>query len=95
MALSTRLQRTFCNQMAAWCMLFRRRDMAMTWYRRMLALDPRDTLALASLGFQHAHAGENRDALALYRHEHDHDHAAPHDHDHDHDHDHHGHSHHA
>lgn len=66
MALSTRLQRTFCNQMAAWCMLFRRRDMAMTWYRRMLALDPRDTLALASLGFQHARAGENRDALALF-----------------------------
>jgi tetratricopeptide (TPR) repeat protein len=61
-----RLQRGFCNQMAAWCLLLRRREMAMTWYRRMLDLDPRDTLALASLGFQHAQAGEKRDALARF-----------------------------
>ena len=40
--------------------------LAMTWYRRMLALDPDDTLALASLGFQHAQAGrEARGAGAV------------------------------
>jgi tetratricopeptide (TPR) repeat protein len=61
-----RLQRNLYDQMAAWCMLFRRREMAMTWYRRMLALDPDDTLALASLAFQHAQLGEKRDALALF-----------------------------
>jgi len=61
-----KIQRGFCNQMAAWSMLFRQRAMAMRWYRRMLELDPDDTLALASLGFQHAQAGEKRDALALF-----------------------------
>jgi tetratricopeptide (TPR) repeat protein len=61
-----KLQRGFCNQMAAWCVLFRRREMAMAWYRRMLSHDPNDTLALASLGFQHAQAGEKRDALAMF-----------------------------
>ena len=65
-SLAQRLRRVFFDQMAAWSLLFRRRDVAMTWYRRMLAQDPDDTLALASLGFQHAQAGEKRDALAMF-----------------------------
>jgi tetratricopeptide (TPR) repeat protein len=65
-SLAQRLRRAFFDQMAAWSLLFRRRDVAMTWYRRMLSHDPNDTLALASLGFQHAQAGEKRDALAMF-----------------------------
>jgi tetratricopeptide (TPR) repeat protein len=61
-----RIRRGFYDQMAAWSMLFRQRAMAMRWYRRMLELDPDDTLALASLGFQQAQAGDRRDALALF-----------------------------
>jgi tetratricopeptide (TPR) repeat protein len=61
-----KLQRVFFDQMAAWCVLFRQREVAMGWYRRMLALDPQDTLALSSLGFQHAQAGEKRAALARF-----------------------------
>ncbi len=61
-----RIKRGFYDQMAAWSMLFRQRAMAMRWYRRMLELDPDDALALASLGFQRAQAGEKRDALALF-----------------------------
>jgi tetratricopeptide (TPR) repeat protein len=64
--LARRLRRAFFDQMAAWSLLFRRRDVAMAWYRRMLAQDPDDTLALASLGFQHAQAGEKRAALAMF-----------------------------
>jgi tetratricopeptide (TPR) repeat protein len=66
MGMLKKIERGFCNQMAAWSMLFRQRAMAMRWYSRMLELDPDDTLALASLGFQHAQAGEKRDALALF-----------------------------
>jgi tetratricopeptide (TPR) repeat protein len=61
-----RIKRGFYDQMAAWSMLFRQRAMAMRWYRRMLELDPDDALALASLGFQHAQAGDRRAALALF-----------------------------
>ncbi len=55
------------DQAAAWCVLFRRRDIAIAWYRRMLELDPADTLALASIGFQYAQLGRKRDALAHVR----------------------------
>lgn len=62
----TKLKRLFCDQMAAWSIVFRRQGAAMNWYRRMLALDPDDTLALSSLGYRHALAGGHREALALF-----------------------------
>jgi tetratricopeptide (TPR) repeat protein len=65
-AMKARLHRWYLNQAAAWCVLFRRRDVALDFYRRMLELDPEDALALASLGFQHAQLGQKRDALAMF-----------------------------
>ena len=47
-------------------MLFRRRDVALDFYRRMLALDPNDALALASIGYQYAQLGRKREALAMF-----------------------------
>ena len=44
-----RIKRWFFDQMAAWCVLFRRRDLALEYYGRMLELDPGDPLALASI----------------------------------------------
>ncbi len=64
--MNARLRRWYLNQIAAWCILFRRRDLAIEFYRRMLELDPQDTLALASIGFQHAQQGRKRDALAMF-----------------------------
>lgn len=61
-----RLRRWYYNQIAAWCVLFRRRDLAIEFYQRMLALDAEDTLALASIGFQYAQQGKKRDALAIF-----------------------------
>ncbi len=65
-ALTTRLRRWYWNQIAAWCVLFRRRDIALEYYQRMLAQDPRDALALASIGFQYAQLGRKSDALATF-----------------------------
>ncbi len=65
-ALVRRLRRGLWNQMAAWSLLFRQRERALDFYRRMLAQDPNDALALASIGFQQAQAGENRAALATF-----------------------------
>ncbi len=59
-------RRWYLNQVAAWCVLFRRRDVALEYYRRMLELDPDDTLALASIGFQYAQQGRKREALAVF-----------------------------
>ena len=64
--LRSRLGRAWCNHVAAWCVLFRRRDLALRWYRRMLAHDPGDVLALATLGFHHAQAGEHGAALGYF-----------------------------
>jgi tetratricopeptide (TPR) repeat protein len=61
-----RLRRLYFDQAAAWCVLFRRRDLAIDFYRRMLELDPADTLALASIGYQHAQQGRKREALAMF-----------------------------
>jgi tetratricopeptide (TPR) repeat protein len=61
-----RLRRWYWNQVAAWCLLFRLRDAAVECYGRMLALDPDDTLALASIGYQRAQQGRKREALALF-----------------------------
>jgi len=65
-ALVRRLRRGLWNQMAAWSLLFRQRERALDFYRRMLAQDPNDARALASIGFQQAQAGENRAALATF-----------------------------
>jgi tetratricopeptide (TPR) repeat protein len=61
-----RLRRWYLDQAAAWCVLFRRRDVAIDLYRQMLDLDPEDTLALASIGFQYAQLGRKREALATF-----------------------------
>jgi tetratricopeptide (TPR) repeat protein len=60
------LRRWLYNHLAAWCVLFRRRERALDWYRKMLALDPADTLALASIGFHLAQQGRQHDALAMF-----------------------------
>ena len=61
-----RIKRWFFDQMAAWCVLFRRRERALDFYAKMLQLDPDDALALASIGYQHAELGRKRDALAMF-----------------------------
>lgn len=66
MPMRERIKRWFYNQMAAWCVLFRQRDQALVYYQRMLALDPDDALALASIAFHRAQQGYNREALALF-----------------------------
>jgi tetratricopeptide (TPR) repeat protein len=65
-ALTDRVRRWYFNQVAAWCVLFRRRDVALAYYERMLSIDRNDTLALASIGFQYAQLGRKRDALAMF-----------------------------
>jgi len=60
------LRRWYLNQAAAWCVLFRRRDVALEYYERMLELDPTDTLALASIGYQYAQQERRREALAVF-----------------------------
>ena len=64
--MSVRIRRWFLNHMAAWCVLFRRRDRALEYYARMLALDPHDALALASIGFNYAQLGRLREALGMF-----------------------------
>lgn len=61
-----RIKRWFFDHIAAWCILFRRRDLALEYYARMLRLDPDDTLALASIAFQMAQEGRKREALAMF-----------------------------
>jgi tetratricopeptide (TPR) repeat protein len=58
--------RWFYNHVAAWCVLFRQRERAIDFYRRMLALDPHDAVALASLGFNYAQLGRKREALGIF-----------------------------
>ena len=58
--------RWFYNHVAAWCVLFRRRDVALDYYQKMLRLDPADTVALASIGFNYAQQGRKREALAMF-----------------------------
>jgi tetratricopeptide (TPR) repeat protein len=65
-ALTARLRRWYWNQAAAWCVLFRRRDVALEYYERMLAQDPRDVVALASVGYQQAQLGRKSEALATF-----------------------------
>ena len=61
-----RIRRWFFDQVAAWCVLFRRRDLALEYYGKMLELDPDDPLALASIAFQTAQQGRKREALAMF-----------------------------
>jgi tetratricopeptide (TPR) repeat protein len=60
------MRRWFYNQMAAWCVLFRNRELALEYYRKMLALDPNDSLALASIAYQSAELGHRQAALAMF-----------------------------
>jgi tetratricopeptide (TPR) repeat protein len=60
------LQRWYWDHMAAFCILFRQREMGIAYYRKMLAADPRDTLAIASIAFRHAEAGRKHDALEMF-----------------------------
>ena len=52
LTMPNRIKRWFWNQMAAWCVLFRRRERALDFYAKMLKLDPDDALALASIAYQ-------------------------------------------
>ena len=60
------LQRWYWNHLAAWCILFRQRESALRYYSKMLALDPHDTLAMASIGFRYAEAGRTREAFEMF-----------------------------
>jgi tetratricopeptide (TPR) repeat protein len=64
--LKRRLLRWYFNQAAAWLVLFRQREIALEFYQRMLSLDPTDTLAMASIGYQYALLGRKREALAMF-----------------------------
>ena len=64
--MKARFWRLYFNQAAAWCVLFRRRDVAIEFYRRMLVLDPTDTHAHASIGYQYQQLGRKREALAQF-----------------------------
>lgn len=66
MDLEQRLKRWYYNHVAAWCVLFRRRDVALEYYEKMLALDPNDSVALASIGFHLAQQDRRREALARF-----------------------------
>ena len=66
MPMPNRIKRWFYDQMAAWCVLFRRRDVALEYYGKMLELDPGDPQALGSIAFQTAHQGRKREALAVF-----------------------------
>jgi tetratricopeptide (TPR) repeat protein len=65
-AMPARIRRWFFNHMAAWCVLFKRRDRALDYYARMLELDPQDTLALASIAYNYAQQGRKREALGMF-----------------------------
>jgi len=60
------LQRWYWDHMAAWCILFRQREMGIAYYKKMLAADPNDTLAIASIAYRYAEAGRKHDALELF-----------------------------
>lgn len=60
------LQRWYWDHMAAWCILFRQHERGLAYYRKMLAADPNDSLALASIAYRTAQAGRKHDALELF-----------------------------
>ncbi len=60
------LQRWYWDHMAAVCILFRQREKGLAYYGKMLAADPQDTLALASIAYRYAEAGRRHDALELF-----------------------------
>lgn len=64
--LARQARRWYLNHLAAWCVLFRQREHALDYYGRMLAQDPQDVLALASIGFNQAQLGRKREALAMF-----------------------------
>ena len=60
------LQRWYWDHMAAVCILLRQREKGISYYMKMLAADPRDTLALASIAYRYAEAGRRHDALEMF-----------------------------
>ena len=64
--MSEKLTRWVLDHLAAWCVLFRRRERAIAYYEQILARNPRDVLALASIGFNFAQLDRKREALAMF-----------------------------
>ena len=61
-----RLERWYWQQIATWSLVFGMKAPAVRCYERILAADPDDTRALASMGFQLAQQDRLREALARF-----------------------------
>ena len=61
-----RFERWYWQQVAAWSLVFGLKAPAVRCYERILAADPDDAQALASMGFRLAEEGRFRDALARF-----------------------------
>jgi tetratricopeptide (TPR) repeat protein len=61
-----RFERWYWQQVATWSLVFGLKAPAVRCYERILAADPDDTRALASMAFQLAQEGRLRDALARF-----------------------------
>ena len=61
-----RFERWYWQQVATWSLVFGLKAPAVRCYERILAADPDDTQALASMGFRLAEDGRFRDALARF-----------------------------
>ena len=68
MATMGRFERWYWQQVAAWALVFGVKSAAVRCYERILAADPDDPRALASLGFQLAQQERYREALARFDH---------------------------
>jgi tetratricopeptide (TPR) repeat protein len=60
------IKRWYFDQMAAWCVLFKRHDRALEYYGKILEQDPGDAEALASIAYQMAQQGRKPEALAMF-----------------------------
>ena len=66
MATMGRLERWYWQQVATWSLVFGLKAPAVRCYERILAADPDDARALASMGFQLAQQDRLREALARF-----------------------------
>ncbi len=64
--MSERLRYLFWVELAKWCQGLRRSDVALRFYGYALAAKPDDPKVLASMAFEYAQQGRNRDALATF-----------------------------
>ena len=62
----TSLKRRLWIEMGKWCQRFNRPDTALKFYELALLSQPDDPKVLASVGFELAQAGRNREALARF-----------------------------